>query len=166
MMPAGALQRALIRALTWTSLLAVAGMACHGARGGRTSGPAPHGAAPVISFAAAVHADGRSPLDLSLASGKAVYDRYCAICHGDTGGGDGFNAYPLKDAFGVNPTAFADHAQAAALKETAAMAAIRDGGPAAGKSAAMPAWGHTLTPGEVADVWQYIRSLAAASQKQ
>jgi cytochrome c oxidase cbb3-type subunit III len=120
----------------------------------------------MTSFAAAVHEHGRSPLDLSLASGKAVYDRYCAICHGESGGGDGFNAYLVKDAFGVNPTAFADRAQMASLKDAQSMAAIRDGGPAVGKSAAMPAWGYTLTPGEVTDVWQYLHSLAAAKHEQ
>jgi cytochrome c oxidase cbb3-type subunit 3 len=145
------------RALTWMSLVAASAMLCQCAK---APGTAHQGAAPITSFAAAVHEHGRSPLDLSLASGRAVYDRYCAICHGDTGGGDGFNAYPLKDAFGVNPTAFSDRAQAAALKETESIAAIRNGGLAVGKSAAMPAWGYTLTPGEVADVWQYIRSFA------
>lgn len=155
------------RALTWKSLLALFATVClgthctHRTDPSNASGSTHLGAAsPITSFAAAVHDRGRSPLDLSLASGKAVYDRYCAICHGDTGGGDGFNAYTVKDAFGVNPTAFADRAQAASLEETESLAAIRDGGPAVGKSAAMPAWAYTLTPGEVADVRQYIRSFA------
>jgi len=50
----------------------------------------------------------------------------------------------------------------ASFKDAEALMAIRDGGPAVGKSAAMPAWGRTLTPLEVADVLQYVRSLAAS----
>jgi mono/diheme cytochrome c family protein len=29
----------------------------------------------------------------------------------------------------------------------------------------MPPWGKTLTPGEIVDVWQYIRSLAQGAPK-
>ncbi len=115
------------------------------------------------SFAAITFARGRTPTQLSLVGGKAVFDRYCVICHGETGGGDGFNAYNVKTAFGVSPTAFSDSAQMAAVRDTQALAAIRDGGAAAGKSPAMPAWGHTLTPREIADVWQYARTLATTA---
>lgn len=153
------------RALTWISRLAAAAVACNCIHCAKAPDSARQGAVPVTSFAAAVHAQGRTPLELALVSGKATYDRYCAICHGDAGGGDGFNAYPVKDAFGVSPTAFTDPAQMASLKDANSLAAIRDGGLAVGKSAAMPGWGYTLTPGEVADVWQYVRSLAAANHQ-
>jgi mono/diheme cytochrome c family protein len=129
------------------------------------SSPGHAGAQADSSFAAVTSQHGRSPLDLSLASGKAVYDRYCAICHGEAGGGDGFNAYNVKETYGVNPTAFADSTQMAPLKDSEALTAIREGGPAAGKSAAMPPWGHMLTPGEVADVWQYARFLATSARQ-
>ena len=115
------------------------------------------------SFAAVTFQRGRSPEDLSVAWGRVLYDRYCAICHGETGGGDGFNAYNVKAAFGVSPAAFTDSAAFRALREDTALAAIRDGGPAAGRSPAMPPWGHTLTAGEVLDLWHYIRSLARAT---
>ncbi|MFN8176861.1 MAG: cytochrome c [bacterium] len=114
------------------------------------------------SFAAVAFQRDRTPADLALVRGRVLYARYCAICHGDSGGGDGFNAYNLKQAFDVAPTAFTDSTAFAALSEDSALAAIRDGGPAVGKSAAMPPWGHTLTAGEVIDVWQYVRSLARA----
>lgn len=132
---------------------------------GKAPGAGRRGARADSSFAGVTFQRGRSPLDLSMASGKIVYDHYCAICHGETGGGDGFNAYNVKAAYGVNPTAFADSAQMVSLKDAEALTAIRDGGPAVGKSAAMPPWGHTLTPGEVADVWQYARSLTGAARE-
>lgn len=115
------------------------------------------------SFAALTYQRGRSPEALSLARGRVVYDRYCAICHGETGGGDGFNAYNVKAAFDVSPTAFTDSVIFQALREDTALAAIRDGGPAVGRSPAMPPWGRTLTAGEVSDVWQHIKLLSRAA---
>jgi mono/diheme cytochrome c family protein len=123
-----------------------------------------HGGARVdSSFAAMTSAHGRSSLAVSRASGKLLYDHYCAICHGESGGGDGFNAYNVKAAFGVSPTAFADSATMAALRDSVALASIRDGGSAVGKSPAMPPWGYTLSLGELVDVWNYARSFASAS---
>lgn len=116
------------------------------------------------SFADVAHEGGRSPLDASLATGAALYGRYCAICHGETGGGDGFNAYNVSDTFGVSPTAFSDPEQMSSLKDADLIAAIRDGGPAVGKSPAMPAWGRTLTTGEISDVSRFLRTLAKPGQ--
>ena len=129
---------------------------------GRRAGTAHHGAPADSSFAAVTGSRGRSPLAQSQASGKATYQRYCVICHGEDGGGDGFNAYNVKSAFSASPTAFSDSATIAGLRDADALKAIRDGGAAVGKSVAMPAWGRTLTPGEIAEVWRYARSLASA----
>lgn len=112
------------------------------------------------SFATLTFQRGRSPSELCLARGRILYDRYCAICHGEDGEGDGFNAYNVKAAFDVTPTAFADSAVFSSLDPDTALMAIRAGGRAVGKSAAMPPWGQTLTSGEVVDLWQWIRSLA------
>ena len=109
------------------------------------------------SFVAFTFQRGRSPIDLSMERGRVLYERYCAICHGDAGEGDGFNAYNVRATFGVGPTAFADSLAFALLTEETALTAIRSGGPAVGKSAAMPPWGRTLTAGEVVDVWEWIR---------
>jgi cytochrome c oxidase cbb3-type subunit 3 len=128
----------------------------------RHSGTARRGAPADSSFAATTGSRGPSPLERSLASGQATYQRYCVICHGQDGGGDGFNAYNVKSAFSVNPTAFSDSGTMAGLRDADALKAIREGGPAVGKSTAMPPWGHTLTPGEIAEVWRYARSLASA----
>ncbi len=137
-------------------LIAVLPSAC-GRRHG--AGPSAHGTPADTTFAAAAFQRGRSPEEISEAGGRAVYTRYCAICHGDSGQGDGFNAYNVKAAFGVTPTSFADSTFARVPRERA-LAAVRGGGGAVGQSAAMPPWGGTLTPGEIEDVVQYIRSLA------
>jgi mono/diheme cytochrome c family protein len=134
--------------------------------GGRVRNGLSHRAASVdSSFAALTSPRGRSPLDISISSGRLIYGRYCAVCHGETGGGDGFNAYNIKAAYDVTPAAFADSAFMASLKDDVALAAIRGGGPAIGKSPAMPPWGRTLTASELADVWHYARSLAGATRQ-
>jgi mono/diheme cytochrome c family protein len=139
----------------------------HGGCGRGTSAGARRGsAAGDSSFAALTLQRGRLPLELSLGPGRAVYERYCAICHGETGGGDGFNAYNVTSTFDVTPTALADSAVLASIADSTALEVIRHGGAAAGKSAAMPPWGNTLTPGEVIDVWRYVRSLPAASREE
>jgi mono/diheme cytochrome c family protein len=124
-----------------------------------------HAASADSSFAAITFQRGRPPAALAELRGRVVYDRYCAICHGTSGGGDGFNAYNLKSAFNVTPTAFGDSAVFHALSQDTALAMIREGGAAVGRSPAMPPWGKTLTPGEIVDVWQYIRSLAQGAPK-
>lgn len=116
------------------------------------------------SFAAVTFQRGRSPIDLSRERGRVLYDRYCTICHGEGGEGDGFNAYNVKATFGVSPTAFADSVVFSSVSEDTALLAIRSGGLAAGKSPAMPPWGRTLTPGEVVDVWQWIRAFPARAR--
>jgi cytochrome c oxidase cbb3-type subunit 3 len=103
-------------------------------------------------------------MDLSVARGKIVYGRYCTICHGESGEGDGFNAYNIKATYGLTPTAFADSSAFSSVPADSALAAIRNGGPAVGKSPAMPPWGRTLTPGDLIDVWDYVRSLAHAAR--
>lgn len=120
-----------------------------------------HGTPPDTSFAALTTLPGRAPLEVSASNGKLVFAHYCAVCHGETGGGDGFNAYNVQGAFHVAPAAFSDSAFMAGLKDSTALEAIRDGGPAVGKSAAMPPYGHTLSASEIADVWNYARSLAS-----
>lgn len=114
------------------------------------------------SFAAVAFERGRAPEKVVLAFGRRLYSRYCSICHGETGGGDGFNAYNVRSTYGVDPTAFSDSASFASLQPDSALRAIRDGGSAIGESPAMPPWGHTLTAGEIAELWAYIQSLHRA----
>jgi mono/diheme cytochrome c family protein len=148
-------------------LLAFVAMAfvASGCGTGPRPGASARGGAADSSFVALSSARSRSPLEISVASGRPVYGRYCAVCHGETGGGDGFNAYNVKAAFGVSPAAFSDSSFMASLRDSVALAAIRDGGPAVGKSPAMPPWGGTLTASEIADLWNFARSLAAGSHE-
>ncbi len=147
-----------VAVLVGASLIAVALSAC-GRNAGGGARFRPGARAADSSFAVVAFQRGRPPAKVAEEQGRIVYLRYCAICHGESGEGDGFNAYNVNGAFGVGPTAFADSAVFASLNEDTALSVIRDGGPAMGKSAAMPPWGHPLTPSEVMDLWQFIRSL-------
>lgn len=94
------------------------------------------------------HADAR-------ARGKAVYQQYCRICHGDEGRGDGFNASRLDPP----PRDFTDRAFWAATSEERVTYAISEGGRSVGKSVLMPRWRPTLSRQQVQDVIVFIRSL-------
>lgn len=90
-----------------------------------------------------------------LRLGKGVYSHYCQTCHGETGAGDGFNAFNLDP----RPRDFSDPAFQK-LKSDADLAdAVRRGGAGVGLSPLMPPWGHTLSARQVDEVVLYVRAL-------
>ncbi len=88
--------------------------------------------------------------------GKKIFDHYCAVCHGEEGDGNGFNAFNLESSFQVKPFNFTDSTAMAALSSETLKKAILEGGTAVGKSPYMPPWGYTLQPDEVNAVISYI----------
>lgn len=92
-------------------------------------------------------------------SAAALYARRCAVCHGATGRGDGPNAPFLP----VRPTAHADAAYMSARPDDALFDAIAAGGVVMGRSARMPAFGGTLSPGEIRSLVRYLRTLCACA---
>ncbi|MBZ5637334.1 MAG: cytochrome c [Acidobacteriia bacterium] len=94
-------------------------------------------------------------LSYELRLGKDVYQRYCMTCHGETGAGDGFNAFNLNP----RPTSLAD--AAFQRKKTGADLedAIRRGGAGVGLSSLMPPWGRTLSDRQIDAVVEYLRNL-------
>ncbi len=90
--------------------------------------------------------------------GKQVFVHYCQTCHGETGGGDGFNAFNLDPhPRDLSDPAFQDKKSDADLRET-----VRRGGAGVGLSPLMPPWGRTLSAREVEQVLLYVRSLKRA----
>jgi mono/diheme cytochrome c family protein len=86
---------------------------------------------------------------------EQLYAHYCASCHGVRGEGDGFNARYL-------PVPPAKHASAAAMSvrsDDALYDAIAAGGYVMNRSNRMPAFGRTLTSGEIRALVRYIRRL-------
>lgn len=97
-------------------------------------------------------------LTYEQSNGKILYHKYCAVCHGASGAGDGFNAYNLQPAV---PRNFTERQAMARLTDQQIFEAIRKGGLARGLSALMPAWGTTLNERQVAYLVSYIRTLAS-----
>jgi mono/diheme cytochrome c family protein len=120
--------------------------------------PDPAGApkAPQPAPAAAAEAPPALPYEIRL--GKTIYERYCLTCHGETGAGDGFNAYNLDP----HPRDLSEPAFQAKRKDADLQDAIRRGGSGVGLSALMPPWGHTLSDRQIADVIRYLRTFKRA----
>lgn len=97
-------------------------------------------------------------LSYSAREGRALFQHYCATCHGPEGRGDGFNAYNLDP----RPRDLADPAFQAQRSHDDLAAIIRLGGGAAGLSTAMPPWGRTLNHRQVQNLIVYLRTLPAA----
>lgn len=83
--------------------------------------------------------------------GAAVFSKYCVLCHGANGKGDG-RAVSLQK---VPPANLTISPRSLAYK----VQIIRKGGGAMGRSAGMPAWNGVLSEEELAEVAAYVHSL-------
>jgi mono/diheme cytochrome c family protein len=88
-------------------------------------------------------------------SAPALYARFCAGCHGSSGGGDGPNARFLP----VSPAAHRAAAAMSSRSDDALYDAIAGGGAIMNKSARMPAFGLALSDAEIRSLVRHIRSL-------
>lgn len=88
--------------------------------------------------------------------GKRAYDRYCAVCHGVAGGGDGFNSYNLDP----RPRSLADSTYMHAISDATLAETISRGGRGVNKSVLMPAYQSTLRPEQIQSLVTYIRTFA------
>lgn len=87
--------------------------------------------------------------------GKSVYDHYCQGCHGETGEGDGFNAFNLDPhPQDLTTPAFQSKKTDADLEDV-----IRRGGAGAGLSPLMPPYGRTLAPDQITAAVRFLRTL-------
>jgi high-affinity iron transporter len=93
----------------------------------------------------------------SIRSGRAVYDRQCASCHGDTGKGDG----SMGEELNPRPADLTDAEWKHGSTDGEIYALIRSGV----KGTGMKAYGRKLTPHEVWDVVNYIRSIGPAKSQ-
>ncbi len=102
-------------------------------------------------------------LSYTLRKGKQVYDRYCAVCHGAEGQGDGFNAYNLNP----RPRDFTEPGFLSALSDEWLLEVIRQGGRGVKRSVLMPSYENTLSEAQMRDVVDYLRYLSqsGASRK-
>lgn len=91
-------------------------------------------------------------LDSPMTRAKELYGRYCSVCHGVTGQGDGFNAFNLTP----KPRNFTDSTFIARIDSALIKEAIFGGGAAVGISSLMPKWGKTLTERDIKEITDYI----------
>jgi len=95
--------------------------------------------------------------DTPASRGGELYSRYCSVCHGATGRGDGFNAFNLNPKpRNFSDSAFVSHLDTALIRET-----ISRGGSAVGLSSLMPPWRNTLTKRDLDDLVIYVIELSA-----
>jgi mono/diheme cytochrome c family protein len=96
------------------------------------------------------------PMSYELRLGRATFQHYCQNCHGETGAGDGFNAFNLDP----HPRDLSDPAFQKKKTDADLTDAIQRGGAGVGLSAMMPPWGRTLSKEQVEQVVLYLRSLS------
>jgi len=93
-------------------------------------------------------------LSYEESQGALLYGKYCAVCHGEQGKGDGFNAYNLDP----HPRDFSDSTYMKALSDDQVLRTISGGGRNVNKSPLMPAYGWTLSKQQIRYVMAYIRT--------
>lgn len=87
--------------------------------------------------------------------GKLLYAKWCAACHGETGGGDGPNAARLP----VKPAAHSSRDAMGARPDDSLFDTIASGGAVMNRSPRMPAFGGTLAAAEIRALVRHIRTL-------
>lgn len=88
-------------------------------------------------------------------SGSALYAKYCAMCHGANGLGDGYNAPYLP----VPPTNHADSAYMSTRPDDTLFDGVHAGGYILNRSHRMPSFGQRLTSEQVRALVAYMREL-------
>jgi len=89
----------------------------------------------------------------SIASGKALYEKQCAGCHGDTGKGDG----AMGEELNPKPANLTDADWKHGSTDGEIFVVIRDGV----KSTGMKPHARKMTAHQMWDVVNYVRSIAA-----
>ncbi len=96
----------------------------------------------------------------SLAAGQALYVRWCAACHGETGAGDGLAAaglWPRPRDFSWGLFKFRSTASGELPTDADLFRSIARGVPAT----SMPAWGEGRQPLTDVEIWQLVQAVEA-----
>jgi mono/diheme cytochrome c family protein len=89
--------------------------------------------------------------------GKVLFVKYCSVCHGAEGKGDGFNAFNLEP----KPRDLSDKQYMSAFSDERLFQTIDLGGRGMNKSPSMPSWGGRLNRQEIRYVIAYVNSMSA-----
>lgn len=99
---------------------------------------------------------------VQLTRGEEAYLAYCAMCHGDHGGGNGPLAAALAEAGATRPAHLDDEQRLAELGKAELKRIITLGGLHTGRSGVMPAWGERLDSTLVADIVDHLMTLPSS----
>ena len=88
--------------------------------------------------------------------GKALYERHCAVCHGNDGRAD----TPVGRLLRPHPRNFTDPIEMARLTVDRIYHSIKEGRP----GTAMAAWKQVLAETEIGDVIDYVRGFSSAAK--
>lgn len=91
--------------------------------------------------------------------GEGLFRHYCAVCHGETGKGDGVNSENLDPL----PRDLTDQEYMSERTDQELFDIIEGGGPAMARSVYMPPWGKTLSKQRIQSLVTYIRTLAGGT---
>lgn len=100
--------------------------------------------------------DAQGSLD-PLLHGREIFQNNCIMCHGADAKGTG----QLAAALPVRPANLTDCKLTAEDPVEVVQGIIRHGGPYAGRSSVMPAFGTVLSDSDIAEVARYVKSLCA-----
>ena len=81
------------------------------------------------------------------------FDRFCSVCHGKTGKGDGPGGMSLS----TKPKDFTDCARMKPISDETLFTAIKEGGPAVQLSKDMQPWKQGMEDDEIHDLVAFIR---------
>ena len=90
--------------------------------------------------------------------GKYLYTKYCSVCHGDEGKGDGFNAFNLDP----KPRDFTDAKYMNLLDDQRLAETITFGGRGVNRSPLMPSWGGRLNKDQIQFLIAYVRTFSSS----
>jgi len=133
--------------------------ACSGRKGSAPGAAADSSHAPDSSSQSSGAVPAHGILSYEERQGGVLYMKYCAVCHGKEGKGDGFNAFNLDP----RPRDFSDSAYMAALSDEQIVQTIVGGGRSINKSPLMPSYGWTIDGREIRYVAAYVRALGAGA---
>lgn len=93
------------------------------------------------------------------ASGIDHFQKYCSVCHGPDGKGDG---QYYSDSLDVKPANLTDAHTMGKLSNEQMNNLIKNGSSALGKSALCPPWGKVLNKDQIQSIVNHVRSLPSA----
>jgi len=128
-----------------TTLTLLAALAACGGGDAPADAPADAAATPAVEAAPAAF------------DAQGAYNMVCATCHGATGAGDGIAGGAL------NPPAadFTDPAFWEARTDDVVFTAIKEGGPAVGKSPLMVGWAMSYDDDQIQALVEYVKTLGS-----